>query len=231
LAAFIAMDAGHRAQAQTVALAVGNALTYNGLTYTISSCGYVLAGAGQSGCGPAGAELEGVGSGPGASIEVIDSTPSTALLSLAGASGNTLTYSDISLSLTVTSTAPLTTISKLTDTLAGTGNTAGGLGVSSAVTSSSTTPNINLTTNLSNLTDTATFASFNTTTAAPPLYLSVDLKVSTLQTGNQGLVTLTSATFQAPEPASIALFATAVTGLAAVRRRSRRPAQQTPTTL
>jgi hypothetical protein len=221
LVALAAMGVTHRAQAQTL-LANGNSLLYNGLTYTISSCVYTSAGTQQPNCGSLSTtSLEGFGSGRGASIEVLntDSTPVLSLASTAGA-----TFSELSFVLTAVATSPTTTVHSVTDTLNGSGVAGYPTQVSAGVTSASTTPNVNLTTSLTNLTDSASFASFNPTAAAP-LVLNVDLKVSTLA-GNVGRITLTNATIQAPEPASIALFGTALTGIVAVRRRMKRPAQQ-----
>jgi hypothetical protein len=208
-----------RSQAQTVALATGNSFTYDGLTYTITSCSYVQSGAPQSGCGPAGAELEGTGSGRNAAIEILDSNTGTPLLSIASTAG--ATYSDISVGLSITSSSshPVTSV---TDTLAGTGVIASPTQVSAAVSTNTTNPGFNLTTSLAQLTDTASFAAYNPTAAAP-LVLSVDLDVSTTD-GNVGTLTLTSATIKAPEPASVAVFGLALAGLAVARRRLRQPA-------
>jgi hypothetical protein len=218
----------HQTRAQTVALADGNALTSNGLTYTITSCSYALAGVSQSGCGPAGAELEAIGSGRGASIEIIDSNNGTPLLSIAGNAGDI--YSDISLGLSITASSPTRTITSVTDTLSETGVSGHALQVSAAVESNSTSTAVNLLPNLTSLSDSASFAAYNPTVAAP-LILNVDLNVSTLPGvgGNLGGIKLTYASIQAPEPASIALFGTALTGLAAVRRRLlKRPVRQAP---
>ncbi len=161
-------------------------------------------------------------------MEVLDSTPGANLLSLAGTGAQTV--SDITFDLTITSSTPGIALTSFTDTLAGSGNSGNSAAageVSAAVSSNLTNPNFNLTTNLTNLTDTASFAAFNTATSSPSLYLGIDLKVSTeLSAGNQGLITLTSVTYQAPEPASIALFGTALTGLVVVHRRSKRSTRQ-----
>ena len=219
LVALVAMGIAHRAQAQTL-LANGNTLTYNGLTYTISTCSYTLAGITQSGCGPSTASIEGIGSGRGASIEVLD-TNGTSLLSLAN--GSTAAINEIAFKLTAVASSSTTIISSVTDALNGTGNIAYPTQVSAGVTSPSLTRS--LTTSLAQLTDSASFTGFNPTAAAP-LYLSVDLKIDNRATGNQGAITLTSSRIQAPEPGSIALFGTALTGLVAIRRRSKRPLRQ-----
>jgi hypothetical protein len=223
LVAFAAVGTSHQVQAQTTtSLANGNSLTYNGLTYEISGCAYTLLNSVQSTCGPSGAELVASGSGRNVSIEVVDSSPSTPLLSISGTSGK----SDMSFNLTVTASSAATQVNAVTDTLAGTGVSGFPSQVSAAV-SSSRAPTFNLTTNLANLTDTASFAAFNPTAAAP-LYLSIDLAVNNqaAQGGNQGAITLTSASIGVPEPASMALFGIALTGLAAVRHRLKRPAQR-----
>ena len=215
-----AIGVSHGARAQ-VALANGNHLTTaNGLTYTISACFYTLSGIVQSSCGTDNADLETSGTGRSAIMEVESATPGGSLLSLAG---STKTFSDLSFILTLTSATPGVTLTSFTDALAGTGSAAAAGEVSAGVSSSSTSPSINLTTNLSNLSDTANFTAFNTATA--PIALSVDLKVTT-EPGNDGGITLTSVTYQAPEPASIALFGTALIGLTAMRRRLQRPARQ-----
>lgn len=223
LAVLAAVGVSHGARAQSVALAAGNSVTTaNGLTYTISSCGYTLAGAAQSSCSTDNAELETSGTGRSTIVEVVSATPGGSVLSLSGSGSST--YSDLTFYLTVTSATSGVNLTSFTDTLAGTGSAAAAGEVSAGVSSSSTSPNFNLTTNLSKLSDAANFAAFNPT-ATVPLYLSVDLKVTTMP-GNQGPITLTSVTYQAPEPASIALFGTALTGLIAVRGRLKRPAGQ-----
>jgi hypothetical protein len=216
LAVLAAIGVSHGARAQ-VALANGNQLTAaNGLTYAISGCTYVLAGVTQTSCGTDNALLETSGTGRSAIMEVLSASPGGSVLSLAGS--GTQTFSDLSFILTLTSPTPGVTLTSFTDTLAGTGNSAAAAAneVTAGVSSSSTSPNINLTTGLSSLSDTANFTAFNTATA--PISLSVDLKVTTLP-GNDGGITLTSVTYQAPEPTSIALFGTALIGLTAVRRR------------
>jgi hypothetical protein len=214
MVAAMVLGAPH-ARAQTVALATGNSFSFDGLTYTIGGCQYALAAVGQSGCGPAGAELAATGSGRNAAIEILDSNANTPLLSLASTAGQT--YSDITVNLSVTASSSGRTVTSVTDTLAGTGVSGYPTQVSAAVGSSN--PNFNLTTSLSQLTDTASFAAYNPTTAAP-LTLSVDLKVSTMPDngGNVGTLTLTSATIQAPEPASLAVFGLALAFLAVARR-------------
>jgi hypothetical protein len=156
-------------------------------------------------------------------MEVESATPNGSVLSLAGSPGSQTTYSDLSFILTLTSAKPGVTLTSFTDTLAGTGSAAAAGEVTAGVSSSAPSPNINLTTNLSNLSDTANFTAFNTATA--PITLSVDLRVATT-TGNDGGITLTSVTYRAPEPASIALFGTALIGLTVMRRRLQHPARQ-----
>jgi hypothetical protein len=206
---------------QTVALANGNSLTTaTGLTYTISNCIYILSGVSQSSCGTDNAILETSGTGRSAIMQVLSATPGGSVLSLAGASA---TYNDLTFDLALTSTSPGLTLTDFTDTMAASGSTAKPTEVSSSVGSKSTTANFNLTTNLASLTDTASFNAFNTATAA--INLNVDLKVTAIP-GNTGAISLNSVTYAAPEPGSIALFGTALTGLIAVRRRSKHPARQ-----
>ncbi|HEY4175034.1 MAG TPA: PEP-CTERM sorting domain-containing protein [Rhodopila sp.] len=223
MAVLAAIGVSHGARADgSVALANGNTLTTaNGLTYAITGCIYTLSGTVQTSCGTDNADLETSGTGRSAIMEVESATPGGSVLSLAGSGRQT--FSDLSFILTLTSATPGIALTSFTDTLAGTGGAAAAGEVSAGVSSSSTSPNISLTTNLSNLSDTANFTAFNTATA--PITLSVDLKVTTIP-GNDGGITLTSVTYRAPEPASIALFGTALIGLAAVRRRLQRPARQ-----
>jgi hypothetical protein len=222
LAVLAAIGVSRGASAASVALATGNSVTTaNGLTYTITGCTYILSGVAQSSCATDNADLETSGAGRSAIMEVLSATPGGSVLSLAGT--GTQTYSDLTFDLTVTSTSPGVSLTSFTDMLAGSGSSAAAAEVTAGVSSSSTSPNINLTTSLSNLTDTASFTAFNTATA--PISLNVDLKVTTIP-GNDGGITLTSVTYQAPEPASIALFGTALTGLVAVRRRLKRPVRK-----
>jgi hypothetical protein len=213
-----------RVQAQT-ALANGNSFGYDGLTYTITNCVYTVSGSSGS-CGAANAQLVAVGTTGGASIEVESATPGHPLLSLASNAGNT--YDDLTFYLTVTAPSTKTTVSSFSDTLAGSGNSSYATQVTAGA--SSSTPSFNLSTNLTSPTATASFSSFDPTSAMP-LYLNIDLKVSTMNGvgGNQGAISLNNATYgftPAPEPASIALFGTALTGMAAVRRRSKRRGPQ-----
>jgi hypothetical protein len=219
--AAIGVSRGALAANPTVALADGNSLTTaSGLTYTISSCIYVLSGVSQSSCGTDNAVLEASGTGRSAVMEVLSATPGGSVLSLSGASA---TISDLTFDLALTSTSPSLTLTSFTDTMAASGSTALPTEVSTGVSSGSTTANFNLTTSLASLSDSASFNAFNTATA--PINLNVDLKVTTIP-GNTGAISLNSVTYSAPEPASIALFGTALTGLVAIRRRSKRPARQ-----
>ena len=229
LAALVATGLSHGALAAnpTVALAVGNSITTaSGLTYTITGCIYVLAGTSQASCAGDNAVLETSGTGRSAIMEVLGAGGGS-LFSLAGAPTDTPTYDDLTFDLKLTSAAPGVTLTSFTDTLAGTGSAAYPNEVTAGVTSSSTSPSIGLTTNLLNLSDTANFTAFNTATAS--IALNVDLKVTTqtFEGGNQGALALNSVTYRAPEPASIALFGTAFTGLVAVRRRVKRPERKT----
>jgi len=219
LAALLVAATGQRAQAQTTGLANSNSLTYDGLTYTVSACVFVLAGTAQSSCSSANAELQVVGTGSHASIEVLNVTPGAALMSLASTAGNT--YSDLTFDVTVTAPSSSRTVNGASIAETGTGVA----GYATQVTSSATIgiPGTNFSSNMTSLTSPSaavSFAPFNPTVTAP-LTFNVDLKVSTMPGtgGNKGTITLNNTLLHAPEPASIALFGTALTGLAAIRRR------------
>lgn len=216
------------AHAQT-ALLNGSSFGYDGLTYTVSNCVFTLNGtADTSGCGAANAQLIETGTTGGASVEVESATAGQPLMSIASTGGNT--YDDLTFDLSISAPSTKTTVSSVTDTLAGSGNAADPTQVTSSVSATSTNPSFGLNASLATPTVSGSFSSFNPTVAAP-LYLSVDLKVTTMPGagGNQGAIALNNVAFAvspAPEPASIALFGTALAGLAAVRRRLKRPNKQ-----
>ena len=220
------MGVSHHAQAQTAVLD-GNSFGYDGLTYTISDCSYTLGGTvDSSGCGAANAQLVGTGTSGGASIEVESATAGQPLMSIASTGGTT--SDDLTFYLSISAPSTKTTVNSVTETFVGSANASYPTQVTANV--SGTTPTIDLNTNLTSQTATASFDSFNPTVAAP-LYLSVNLEVSAAN-ASQGTFTLTNATYTlspAPEPASIALFGTALAGLAAVRRRQKQPGKQTHT--
>lgn len=222
------MATSHCALAQTAPLISGGSLTYNSLTYTVSACSYVLLGTAQADCSVDNAVLEVIGTGSRASIEVVSDSTGSPVLSIASNAGNT--YSDISFTLGVTASSASRTVDKASISEAGSGpsGTAQPQVTSGMSVVTNATTYSGLTTSLSSLTASVPFTPFNPTVSAP-LNLNVDLKVSTLPGtgGNAGPVLLTSSTLEAPEPASIALFATAIAGLTAGCRRKGRAQQQT----
>lgn len=227
LAALLTAASSQRAQAQTVGLVNGNTLSYDGLTYTVSGCGYVKLRVAQSSCSVANAALEVVGSGTRASVEIVNGTAGTPLMSIASTAGNT--YSDISVIVTVSNAPTSRLISSASISEVGIGNIADPNQVTSGVTIGTPTANYGLNpANLASLTSSVSFTPYSPSganyTTNPVLSFNLDLKVSTMPGvgGNVGTVSLTSATIHAPEPASIAVFATALTGLTAVRRRFKR---------
>jgi hypothetical protein len=218
--AILLAGVSHHAQGQTVTLANGNGFTYNGLTYTISGCAYTALSV-VSTCAAANADLTATVASGGPAIEVLHHG-SGALMSIAA--GTTGFYSDISFLLDVTAPSSRTTVSSVTDLVSGTSASTDRARVTSSVTPTTNNNHLvqpTLSANLTTTSATEAFAAYNPTPAAD-LSLSIDLKVNAIAANTSGL-NLNNATFRlspAPEPASIALLVTAVTGLAAVRRRS-----------
>jgi hypothetical protein len=200
-----------RAGSARAQLDVNDTLSADGLTFTVAACSYEANGV-QSSCAALDDSLSLVRSNRGApTIEVIGHNGSNALSALPNSGLTQLTFT-----LDVIKTGP--------------GSSAAVNVFSNAITGGSPAQSPNVSSNMSYLTYTA-----NTTLAAPdagsamfaspaltavnPMAVSLTLGLSA---GSATTLTLAADALHfspAPEPASIALLATGVAGLASVRRR------------
>lgn len=212
----------------TIGLAANNSATFDGLNVLISNCTYGIT-AGTTTSNPACSTLNDNVvlslAGTGLSVELIGAN-GAALMSAAGAgAGTSNQYHDLTFNLVVTRavTGSKTTVSSLSGAIAGSGCSTCILShVTAGLTVTPGTLGVLPTMQLS--ADGTSPTTTGTLTFAPVSSLSIngDLKINLANTTNT--ITLNSVTqilSPAPEPASIALLATGIGGIA-VSLRSRR---------
>lgn len=208
------------ARAQTTLSLVNGSGTFLGLTATISSCNYTLSGGSSTACTSAdGLQLKQVADGRGnVELQLVPTTASAIYSYAGGVIGGGKGITALSYTLQLTTNTPATAkVGSYAVALAGTYETG-------------TTENfVNTASGFASLT--ANLVSGSTTSCSPscsqtlgtgvdPLNISASLSITNPTTGFK----LTSATYifgTIPEPASIAMVASGIGGLFALRRRRR----------
>jgi hypothetical protein len=234
LTAFAVLLAAGSASAQvSTALSPGNSISFDGLTFTVLSCNVSIMAVSQNNCGT-GNVMTQVITSSGAEIEFLNPT-SGSLISLVSAGGtNTNQWSDLTVNITVTPTVSGSRTSVTSLSAAVTGSVTNTSTENSKVTASVTpTPGYPGGASLA-----AVIASIGTPVSSTfswlsPMEVTYDLRANASRGTSAGdVLTLANTTTifnPAPEPASIALLATGVSGLIATRRkRKRNAAPQTP---
>jgi hypothetical protein len=215
VSALVVLGGWGHAHAQTANLVNGNFISVDGLTFTIASCTYNVNGVAQSSCATAKDEIKFLSSSRGApTIEFLgNGLGANGSNALVGTTPAGLT--DIAFTLNITKTVGTSAVTVTNFSNAITGGPS--LSPNVSATAVYGTFNANTTLAAPNATS-STFAS-----ALPGSSSSMSVNVTLgLAAGSGTTLTLANDALHfspAPEPTSIALLATGLTGLTAVRRR------------